>query len=187
MTAEGEEGRAAARERFIPVHKAELLDALIEHGALASEAERAQFRRMCRATRRHLSHTRERRTRPKSSWSTGSRAGCAMLSEWTSHSRSLTRSPSLSGSISSIVPSGASRCPRHKTRSRVCAGRGQACSRPNCPRRLWPRGRESCSYPVNSRTSNPTCRSTTYINPRSSSATSLLCGAGRSATGCGMK
>jgi hypothetical protein len=49
MTAEGEEGRAAARERFIPVRKAELLDALIEHGALASKAERVQFRHICRS------------------------------------------------------------------------------------------------------------------------------------------
>jgi hypothetical protein len=49
MTAEGEGGRAAARERFIPVRKAELLDALIEHGALASEAERVQFRHICRS------------------------------------------------------------------------------------------------------------------------------------------
>ncbi len=49
MTAEGEEGRAAARERFIPVRKAELLDALIEHGALASEAERVRFRNICRS------------------------------------------------------------------------------------------------------------------------------------------
>ena len=49
MTAEGEEGRAAARERFIPVRKAELLDALLEHGALASKAERVQFRHICRS------------------------------------------------------------------------------------------------------------------------------------------
>jgi hypothetical protein len=42
MTGEGAEGRAAARERFIPVHKAEPLDALIEHGALASEVERCR-------------------------------------------------------------------------------------------------------------------------------------------------
>ncbi|HEY7248635.1 MAG TPA: TMEM143 family protein [Xanthobacteraceae bacterium] len=49
MTAAGADERAATRERFIPVRKAELLDALIEHGALGSEAEREQFRQICRS------------------------------------------------------------------------------------------------------------------------------------------
>ncbi len=49
MTAKAADERAAARERFIPVRKAELLDALIEHGALGGEAEREQFRQICRA------------------------------------------------------------------------------------------------------------------------------------------
>jgi hypothetical protein len=37
------------REQFIPVRKADLLDALVDHGALASEAEREQFRQICRS------------------------------------------------------------------------------------------------------------------------------------------
>jgi Protein of unknown function (DUF3754) len=41
--------RATTRDRFIPVRKAELLDALIEHGALGSEAECVQFRHICKA------------------------------------------------------------------------------------------------------------------------------------------
>jgi hypothetical protein len=48
MTAAAPAGLAAERDRFIPVHKADLLDALIEHGPLGSEAERAQFRQICR-------------------------------------------------------------------------------------------------------------------------------------------
>jgi hypothetical protein len=40
---------AAERDQFIPVRKADLLDALIEHGLLAEEKERARFRRVCRA------------------------------------------------------------------------------------------------------------------------------------------
>jgi hypothetical protein len=36
------------RDQFIPVRKADILDALIEHGPLASEAEREQFRQICR-------------------------------------------------------------------------------------------------------------------------------------------
>jgi hypothetical protein len=41
---------AAADERghFIPIRKTDVLDALIEHGQLASEAEREQFRQVCR-------------------------------------------------------------------------------------------------------------------------------------------
>jgi hypothetical protein len=35
------------REQFIPVHKADLLDALVGEGALASEAEREKFRQIC--------------------------------------------------------------------------------------------------------------------------------------------
>jgi hypothetical protein len=36
------------RDQFIPVRKADLLDALIEHGPLGSEAEREKFRQVCR-------------------------------------------------------------------------------------------------------------------------------------------
>ncbi len=36
------------RDKFIAVRKADLLDALVEHGPLASEAERDQFRQICR-------------------------------------------------------------------------------------------------------------------------------------------
>jgi len=36
------------RERFIPVRKSDLLDALIDHGALASDVERARFRQFWR-------------------------------------------------------------------------------------------------------------------------------------------
>ena len=36
------------RERFIPVRKSDLLDALVDHGALASDAERATFRQFWR-------------------------------------------------------------------------------------------------------------------------------------------
>ena len=39
---------AAERDQFIPVRKADLLDALVEHGPLGSEAERAEFRQICR-------------------------------------------------------------------------------------------------------------------------------------------
>jgi Protein of unknown function (DUF3754) len=39
---------AAERDQFIPVRKADLLDALVEHGPLGSEAERAEFRQVCR-------------------------------------------------------------------------------------------------------------------------------------------
>ncbi len=37
------------REQFIPVRKDDLLDALVGHGALASEAEREEFRQICRS------------------------------------------------------------------------------------------------------------------------------------------
>ena len=40
-------GGAKRREQFIPVRKADLLNALVEHGALASEAEREEFRQIC--------------------------------------------------------------------------------------------------------------------------------------------
>jgi hypothetical protein len=36
------------RDQFIPVRKADLLDALVEHGPLANEAEREKFRQVCR-------------------------------------------------------------------------------------------------------------------------------------------
>jgi hypothetical protein len=36
------------RDQFIPVRKADLLDALIEHGPLGSEEEREKFRQVCR-------------------------------------------------------------------------------------------------------------------------------------------
>src|SRR5882762_9363245 len=36
------------RENFIPIRKTDILDALIEHGRLATEAEREQFRQVCR-------------------------------------------------------------------------------------------------------------------------------------------
>jgi uncharacterized protein DUF3754 len=41
-------GIAAERDQFIPVRKADLLDALVEHGPLGTEAERAKFRQVCR-------------------------------------------------------------------------------------------------------------------------------------------
>jgi hypothetical protein len=41
-------GPADERDQFIPVRKADLLDALIEHGPLGSETERAKFRQVCR-------------------------------------------------------------------------------------------------------------------------------------------
>jgi Protein of unknown function (DUF3754) len=40
--------RAEAREQFIPVRKADLLDALIEHGSLESEVQRREFQQICR-------------------------------------------------------------------------------------------------------------------------------------------
>jgi hypothetical protein len=48
MTQAAVETAAAEREQFIPVRKADLLDALIEHGPLATDAERMQFRQICR-------------------------------------------------------------------------------------------------------------------------------------------
>jgi hypothetical protein len=36
------------RDQFIPVRKADILDALVEHGPLGSEEEREQFRQVCR-------------------------------------------------------------------------------------------------------------------------------------------
>jgi Protein of unknown function (DUF3754) len=41
-------GASEDRGHFIPVRKVDILDALIEHGELASEAEREQFRQVCR-------------------------------------------------------------------------------------------------------------------------------------------
>jgi len=38
---------AALRDRFIPIRKADILDALIEQGALADSGERDKFRRLC--------------------------------------------------------------------------------------------------------------------------------------------
>jgi hypothetical protein len=39
---------AGTRDQFIPVRKADLLDALIEHGSLSGAQERESFRRVCR-------------------------------------------------------------------------------------------------------------------------------------------
>ena len=39
---------ANRRDQFIPVRKADILDALVEHGAFGSEDERDQFRQICR-------------------------------------------------------------------------------------------------------------------------------------------
>src|SRR5262249_61962310 len=36
------------REQFIPVRKSDILDALVDHGQLASDAEREKFRQVCR-------------------------------------------------------------------------------------------------------------------------------------------
>jgi Protein of unknown function (DUF3754) len=47
MTA-SEASTATDRDQFIPVRKTDILDALVEHGPLASEAERDQFRQVCR-------------------------------------------------------------------------------------------------------------------------------------------
>jgi hypothetical protein len=52
MTDAAVDGVAAERGQFIPVRKADLLDALVEHGLLGSEAGRARFREVCR---RHAS------------------------------------------------------------------------------------------------------------------------------------
>lgn len=41
-------GAADERDQFIPVRKSDILDALVEHGPLASEEERAKFRQVCR-------------------------------------------------------------------------------------------------------------------------------------------
>jgi len=41
-------GAANERDQFIPVRKADILDALVEHGALSGEDERDQFRQICR-------------------------------------------------------------------------------------------------------------------------------------------
>jgi hypothetical protein len=41
-------GLAADRDQFIPVRKADLLDALVEHGPLRSGTERGEFRQICR-------------------------------------------------------------------------------------------------------------------------------------------
>jgi hypothetical protein len=38
----------AERDQYIPVRKADILDALVEHGPFAGEAEREQFRQVCR-------------------------------------------------------------------------------------------------------------------------------------------
>jgi hypothetical protein len=48
MTIEQPIARRGERDQFIPVRKADLLDALIEHGSLVGEAEREGFRRVCR-------------------------------------------------------------------------------------------------------------------------------------------
>jgi hypothetical protein len=48
MTVEKPRAPRGKRDQFIPVRKADLLDALIEHGSLAGEAEREGFRRVCR-------------------------------------------------------------------------------------------------------------------------------------------
>ena len=50
MTTDGPAGTGATaeNERFIPVRKAELIDALVERGPLGSEGERADFRQVCR-------------------------------------------------------------------------------------------------------------------------------------------
>jgi hypothetical protein len=42
------DGEAASRDDFIPVRKTELIDALVDHGQLASEEQRREFRRLCR-------------------------------------------------------------------------------------------------------------------------------------------
>ena len=42
-------GEGLRREQFIPVRKDDLLDALVGHGALSSEAEREEFRQICRS------------------------------------------------------------------------------------------------------------------------------------------
>jgi hypothetical protein len=48
MTSSAPVDFTAERDQFIPVRKADLLDALIEHGPLGSEVERAEFRQTCR-------------------------------------------------------------------------------------------------------------------------------------------
>jgi hypothetical protein len=48
MTHTAVDGIAAERDRYIPVRKADLLDALVEHGPLGSVTEREKFRQVCR-------------------------------------------------------------------------------------------------------------------------------------------
>jgi len=48
MTDAAADRGASGRERFIPVRKGDLLDALRQHGALGGESERAGFREICR-------------------------------------------------------------------------------------------------------------------------------------------
>ena len=48
MTDAAADRGASGRERFIPVRKGDLLDALTQHGALGGESERAGFREICR-------------------------------------------------------------------------------------------------------------------------------------------
>jgi hypothetical protein len=49
-TASRDPGAGAARQRgqFIPVRKADILEALVERGTFGSEDERGQFRQVCR-------------------------------------------------------------------------------------------------------------------------------------------
>jgi len=44
----GQEGTPDGRDRFIPIRKADILDALIDHGAIADAENRGKFREICR-------------------------------------------------------------------------------------------------------------------------------------------
>ena len=51
MTSSSRDHRAEAakeRDQFIPIRKADILDALVEHGTFGSEEERGEFRQICR-------------------------------------------------------------------------------------------------------------------------------------------
>jgi hypothetical protein len=48
QAAQGGDSSSVGQGNFIPIRKADILDALIEHGALADEKQREQFRQICK-------------------------------------------------------------------------------------------------------------------------------------------
>src|SRR5262245_41407904 len=47
-TCSSQDSAADQRERFIPVRKAEILSALVQHGAITNQNERSKFSEICR-------------------------------------------------------------------------------------------------------------------------------------------